>query len=264
MKKIRKMIREWIIQLFIGGEKVVDVLLWNLLSIGNRKECIAPKKCHFLILNDARYLKAGKIAIHSFLARNKEFVAVIHTDAMLLKAVSDFASKSIFKKRIQIVQLNSDVHWTEQKYRLLMSMQHENDLYLDVDTRCNKRIEIGKQVTCFVDEGDLLKQEPYSSILKILPDDSFPEKSRMLNTTFFTWNGQSLPDNSVGLEWFNDISRGATVYSKERLAEQIMVSILVANNFPNYEVLKKFDSSFDRGVIESSYLGATGRFIYRR
>ena len=264
MQKSEKSIREILVHGAIRVEKARDILLWSLLSIGGKRKGKAIRKCNFLILNDPRYLKAGKIAIHSFLARNRDYLAIVHTDVTLYDSVVGLVEKSLFKDRIEIVLSTSDTHWTEQKFRLLMSMQGLSDLYLDVDTRCNKKVKTDEHVTCFVDEGNLLKQEPYSSILGIFPNESFPQRSRMLNTTFFTWNGHTLMDDSQVLELFYKIFRSATAYSKERLAEQITVSILVANNFPNYGALKKIDTSFDRGIIESSYLGATGRFIYRR
>ena len=264
MHKYKKSIREILVQAAIKVEKTRDILLWRILSIGGNREDKGIRRCHFLILNNPRYLKVGKIAIDSFLARNRDYLAIVHTDATLHDSVLELADKSLFKNRIEIVLSTSDTHWTEQKFKLLMSMQGLNDLYLDVDTRCNKRIKTGDQVTCFVDDGNVLKQEPYCSILEILPKESFPQKSRMLNTTFFTWNGQTIADNTQVIELFNKIFHSTAAYSKERLAEQITVSILVANNFQNYGALKKNDTSFDRGIIESSYLGATERFIYRR
>jgi hypothetical protein len=51
---------------------------------------------------------------------------------------------------------------------------------------------------------------------------------------------------------------------KERLIEQMALSIFVQKNNYKYTVLKVKDRSFDGGILESSYLGATGRQIYRR
>jgi hypothetical protein len=264
MKVSNVNIREVAIHLFIRIEKARDIVTWNLLSIQNRNRKEYFTSCHFLILNDSRYLSASEIAIQSFLARNRKYIAIIHTDSKLYDRVQQFAENSIYRKRIDIVNDNSNVHWTEQKFNLLMSMQGKKDLYLDVDTRCNNKIKIGPEVTCFVDEGNILEQHPYTEILQEFPSQDFPKKSRMLNTTFFTWNGHQLPIKYQEFDLYKKIYLNASTFSRERLSEQIAISMLVANNFPEYNGLKRQDRSFDKGVIESSYLGSTGRFIYRR
>jgi hypothetical protein len=189
---------------------------------------------------------------------------VIHTDNELYTNVREFAENSIYRERIEIIQSHAEIHWTEKKYELLMSLQGKKDLYLDVDTRCNNKIDIGNEVTCFVDEGNILEQYPYNEILREFPSVEFPQKSRMLNTTFFTWNGHLLHEKYQDNYLYKKVFLNASAFSKERLSEQIAISMLVTNSFPDYEGLKKQDKSFDKGVIESSYLGATGRFIYRR
>jgi hypothetical protein len=264
MKVSNKIVREFAIQFLIRIEKKRDILVWNILSIRNRKRGDYFGFCHFLILKDPRYLSAGIIAIHSFLARNRKYIAVIHTDNELYAKVKEFAEKSIYRERIEIIQSHAKIHWTEKKYELLMSLQGKKDLYLDVDTRCNNKINIGVEVTCFVDEGKILEQHPYSAILREFSAVDFPNKSQMLNTSFFTWNGHQLPEKYQDSKLYKKVFLSASTFSKERLSEQIALSMLVTSNFPNYEGLKRQDKSFDKGVIESSYLGATGRFIYRR
>jgi hypothetical protein len=264
MKTFNKIVRECAIQFFIKIEKTRDILIWNILSFRNRKQGEKFGLCHFLILKNPIYLNAGIIAIHSFLARNRNYIAVIHTDNELYANVREFAENSIYRERIEIIRSHAEIHWTEKKYELLMSLQGKKDLYLDVDTRCNKKIKIGNEVTCFVDEGNILEQPPYSEILRQFPAVEFPNKSQMLNTSFFTWNGHRLPEKIHGNDLYRELFEVASAFAKERLSEQIAISMLVTNYFPEYEKLKKQDKSFDKGVIESSYLGATGRFIYRR
>jgi hypothetical protein len=231
------------------------------LFLGNNY--LINRKANFLVVKDEKYVSAMQVAVNSFLSHHSDFEALIHTDEDLLKAVEEVVYRSPFSNRISIQIINNHSDWRITKLKLIIDLAGTNEYYLDVDTRTNGKFPYLKKATFFVDEGPIIDLGNFKK-------DSLPimnlnnHKFHMLNTTFFSWGGYNCNNLNEILELFRELENLYKDSNKMRLLEQISLSVFIQKNKIDYDVLKLEDKSFDRGILESSYLGTTGRHIYRR
>ena len=152
-----------------------------------------------------------------------------------------------------------------QKALLLLQLQGTKDIFVDADTRLNGVLKGQDSITVLVREFRLAEQETWLYVCKLLEID--PTKSFMLNTSFLTWSGVHLNvtsdlfhdfyQNYLSLPW-SDISNLFLIQERSltRLVEQFFFSILLSSH--DVDFLKEHDKVADKGVIESTYYGASG------
>ena len=255
---MRRFIRDKAIRFAVLMERIQDQLIWNASNLKQlmfHANLPVNKKANFLVISDERYVKALEVAVNSFLSHHYEFNAIIHTDQKLLEKIKEIVRSSPYFRKIEIRLIGKPEDWRTEKLRIIDEMLGTQDYYLDVDTRTNGRFPFTEEIIFFVDEGLLIK----------ITEADFSETSyNMLNTTFFSWSGITMNKPTGILEIFQTLEKKYKNSEKERLLEQMALSIFIQKNHYEYKVLKSNDKSFDGGILESSYLGTTGRQIYRR
>ena len=239
-------------------------LLMQCFSVKCRRKSFYPQKCHFLVVNNPVYAHLAMYGIASLLYFNREVQVTIHCDSKCYKTLK-WKTGLLFGHRttINIIESkNSDPMY--EKAKLLISLQGTYDYFIDADTRINGLIPDFSKPAVLVREFSLDNHIIWRRISEQLGIDL--QKAEMLNTTFFTWSGKKLAldiqdfeifyHNYLNIDW-NLISRKSSEWNDyKRLVEQFFFSIVLSNS--NYSTLKDQDSVADKGVIESSYFGASG------
>ncbi len=221
--------------------------------------------CHYLVVNDPIYAKLAVYSIASFLFHNRNFKVVIHSDAKCFRALL-WRSRIFFGSKCKVLRVqNSSEDPMYQKALLLLQLQGTKDIFVDADTRFNGVLKGQDSITVLVREFRLEEQETWLYVSKLLEID--PTKSFMLNTSFFTWSGVHLNVTSdlfhdfyqkyLSLPW-SDLSNLFLIQERSltRLVEQFFFSILLSSH--DVDFLKEHDKVADKGVIESTYYGASG------
>jgi len=255
---VKNELRDKVIRLVVKLERIQDKARWklsNFIQLMFNEDISMDKRANFLVVVDERYLDAAEVAVNSFLSHHHDYIAIIHTDKALIMKVESFVAATPFARKIQIRLIDKQQDWRLSKLMIIEEMVGTFDYYLDVDTRSNGKFPNSKQILFFVDEGPTIKGVDLNTV---------KTEYKMLNTTIFSWSGIRPSYPNEIFELFRLLENNFKGTEKERLIEQMALSIFVQENNYKYTVLKVKDHSFDGGILESSYLGATGRQIYRR
>lgn len=220
--------------------------------------------CHFLICHDIKYVNVSKYAIYSFLRYNPDYRLVIHVDKRTFAAVRK-QYKFLLSSCIRVVQdITDDEFPYISKGLLLLRLQGTHDIFLDVDTRTNGKLPRLNKPTALVAEFRFGESKKFSRILKEMGCLQYADKY-LLNVTFVSWGGQDLGlKNEAFLEWSRTyltlkwetfLPINAIPYFK-RFVEQTFFSLVFQES--DWGVMKESDFVGDKGIIESSYFGASG------
>jgi hypothetical protein len=224
----------------------------------------SSKQCHFILLRKKEYVFISKFAIASFLKFNPDYRVIVHCDSL----VEIYARKLQYlfpRSRLSVVVDQPSQGFVYSiKGNFLLRLQGSFDIFLDADTRCNGRLpEIVKPMT-------LVAEFPYYSNRKwaaILRECGLEENIRffLLNVSAVSWAGCHYgvsPEDFADWEkkWFaidwSNILREDQIPYFQRFVEQVFVSNIFQRG--PIQTLKDADFVADKGIIESSYFGATG------
>ena len=221
-------------------------------------------QCHFLICNDTKYIAVSKYAVFSFLRYHPHFKVVIHCDTKTFHETRRFYRRYL-KERISVIQdVEDGVYPFVAKGLLLIRIQGSSDFYLDADTRTNSTIPICDVPTALVAEFSFQDNPSYVLLLEKMNCDD-KSNQYMLNVSFISWGGNSLHlSESEFLEWsdkyrnlnWREITSQDNIEFMQRFVEQVFFSLAFQRD--KWNVLKANDQVADKGVIESTYYGASG------
>lgn len=240
-------------------------LFLHILIVRSRRKSCIENKCHFLVVKQPIYAKLSMYAIASLLYFNPQFEIVIHCDDKCKKSVL-WRCRLLLGSRCNINLIGGVVtDPMRNKALLLLTLQGTDDIFVDADTRFNGKLPRLSQITTLVKEFRMDEKPIWIRICRDIGIDS--GKVEMLNTSFFSWSGHTLDLNYVTFQDFydkfssvhwTDISMEYSIESQslQRLVEQVFFSIVLSGNKTN--ALKNFDTVADKGVIESTYFGASG------
>jgi hypothetical protein len=230
--------------------------LW-LLPKFNRS--VKSTTVHFLVVKDRVYASLLQIAVESLLFHNPRFRVRIHCDEHTYPSVKKKLSLvNIRRPRRVHYSINpDDSHWKTLKFHLLMNLSGTRDLFLDADTRINGNLPPFDSPIFLVAEKKRILNDFKELPLEII--ESGLTSFLMKNTSAFSWGGLTLTSNEKDVAWktYKFVSTSLNSTERSRLAEQISMSIFVEWLGVNVAFLKEEDSQFDKGIVESSYFGAT-------
>lgn len=221
-------------------------------------------RCHFLICKDVRYVSISKYAVLSYLRFNPDSTVIVHCDSLtypLVKKLYRFLPNDL----LEVVEdIPNDKYPYISKGLLLLTLQGTKDVFLDVDTRINGKLPASIKPTTLVAEFQFSESVKFSKILKAMKCTDF-EAKYLLNVTFVSWGGRDLgirynnfldwSDAYMNLPWDSLLAKEAIPYFK-RFVEQTFFSLVFQEE--SWDVLKKSDFVGDKGIVESSYFGASG------
>lgn len=236
-----------------------------ILVLRGRKKKVIESKCHFLIVKEPIYAKLSMYSISSLLYFNPQFQIIIHCDRKCKKAVL-WRCRLLLGSRCKIKLVDesvTDPMWN--KALLILKLQGTNDFFVDADTRFNGKLPQFTQITTLVKEFNMNTRPLWVDICHELGVAA--EKIEMLNTSLFSWSGHTLALNNKHFEKFyknflslpwERISQNYSIEPKSilRLVEQVFLSIELSNRITI--AVKNFDTVADKGLIESTYFGASG------
>ncbi|CAN2170292.1 hypothetical protein MCEMRE182_00033 [Candidatus Nanopelagicaceae bacterium] len=193
---------------------------------------------------------------------------MIHVDIFTEIAVKKSLKRLIKKGVVKVERVNSDSStWQELKLDLVLSMQAENEFFMDADLRWNGKIPPLKDITYFVKEFDFSDREPYRDLSRNR-HWNFGNEISMKNTSFIYWGGYQTTnlDSELIRDVMDSINQicNFEVYFAEykdsllRISEQIALSVLADKLGLEINYLKAEDGFRDGSFVESSYFGATG------
>jgi hypothetical protein len=240
-------------------------LIYHVLKIRTQWRVCPSRTCHFLVIQNPIYGQLFLYAVASLLFHNPDFEVKLHCDSKCYKRIY-MKSQILFGSKVSFVMTdlrNSNPMF--EKAKLLISLQGSSDFFIDADTRINGPLPILSQVSVLVKEFSLAEHSIWKDICNFMEIE--PSELSMLNTTFYTWGGKS---QGIKLQEFSSFYMGflnlnwkalsinnnfdPTKYT--RLVEQFFFSYILSNEKVN--ALKSIDKVADKGVIESSYFGASG------
>ena len=220
--------------------------------------------CHMLVCQRPEYVAIAKFAISSFLYFNPKYKIILHTDEHLNLDARKL-NRYFPESRLSIVQdIPNSGYPYELKGKLLLKMQGTHDIFLDVDTRTNGVLpEIMAPLT-LVAEFRMKDNINFRRILHEL-ELSYLEDYYLLNVSIVSWGGRDYNISSkefeewstkyMEIQWHKFLDSEQIPYFK-RFVEQVFLSIkLQASDF---QILKEKDYVGDKGLVESSYFGASG------
>ena len=229
-----------------------------------RKGVVSGPTCHFLICKDLKYISISKFAIISFIRFHPDYHIKIHCDELTYASVLNLW-KCFPWLEIE-VEIDIEKHLTPyvSKGILLLKLQGSSDSFLDVDTRVNSRIPQFDVPTALVAEHKFSEKEEYESIFRELGIHA-KLGLQMLNVSFVSWGGKNLylsekdfldwSDRYINLPWESLVNK-EQIKHYQRFVEQIFFSLQFQTS--NWRTLKDEDRVSDKGIVESTYFGATG------
>ena len=240
-------------------------LIFQVFAIRMRSEFKTTQICHFLVVKNPIYARISLYAISSLLFFNPNVKVNIHCDKCCFRALNPM-TRLLFGSRVTLIRSDTRHHDPMfEKAKLLVSLQGTSDFFIDADTRINGRLPVFSNIGLLVREFKLSESEVWRELLNRIQAKSLD--GAMLNTTFFTWGNRDL---NLSLQNFTDfyskfmrlnweaISLEFKIVDKQylRLVEQFFFSIELSQQRVLF--LKSEDSVADKGLIESSYYGASG------
>jgi hypothetical protein len=225
-------------------------------------------EAHLLVVKNEIYASIAKICVESFLFFNPNSRVVLHVDSATRVASNKALKKSISRKKVTIVQIDSDsLPWQDSKLDLILSLGDPRKFFMDADLKWNGPISELAGITLFVKEFNFSENAFYAPLTNKDWFSEFPNAT-MKNTSFFYWGGYtpSTEDKEsikVLMELItictNNTSNSADFNEgTKRISEQIALSLLVEKLPAPVFFLKELDGYKDGSFVESSYFGATG------
>ena len=222
-----------------------------------------------MLTRDNRYVDLAEICIHSFLHHHPKATFTLHCDNSTLTYVNSKFHKEIAGGKIQVQLLNieDEKDWQEQKLDLILSMNGTSDVFLDADLRWNGalREENGKALF-LVREFELKDKSPFREILANI--NNLPPNSSMKNVSVFSFGGFQLSNTEFTsvrntMDRYREIVDSPTVGSLDKVAvgrviEQFALSVCSELWSVEIAYVKESDAPMDGGKVESCYFGATG------
>ena len=225
-----------------------------------------PEVAHLLIVKKPIYAGMASICIRSFAYFNPRFSFTIHADEQTKKIIErkTFLIRKMSPKLLRIVLVDDfDRDWQEQKIELLVSLSGKSDIFMDADLRWNKSLPILSQnITFLVEEFEVqLKELNFNPGFDL---KSQPLRFMMKNTSFFSWQSQSVSDSQREsiFEIYRHLknNKGNNPHLDQgHLSEQLTLSLAINEESNQISFLKFEDTQYDGGIVESSYFGASGR-----
>ena len=246
----------------------VLVSWWRNLRIKPTTQEFA-EETHVLVVKKGAYVSIAKICIESFCYFNRNHVVIVHVDDSTSDKVKQSLRGLIRKSRVRISRVHDEEpKWQIQKLNLIISMSGSFSSFMDADLKWNGPLPQIQNVTFFVNEFQLDRDDDYRIKLR----EVFPEKKSlgfMKNTSFFSWGGYrvSLEQKNRIFEIENTLSNSLTgedlLHDQNsglaRMSEQLALSLAVEEMTElKVEYLKSVDGFKDGAFVESSYFGATG------
>ena len=217
-----------------------------------------------LVCRNVEYVKIAKFAISSFLKFNKDYKIVLHADKSLAKSCKRILALFPSSRLELLVDIPSSGYPYEIKGELILKLQGTHDIFLDVDTRTNGPLPQVQSPLTLVAEFRMKDNVNFKRILTELGQEKF-ENCFLLNVTLVCWGGidmkitieefKSWSEDYSSINWEGFLEPDQISYFK-RFVEQIFFSIKFQTG--NFQVLKQSDFVGDKGLVESSYFGASG------
>jgi hypothetical protein len=225
-------------------------------------------EAHLLLVKNEIYAQIAKVCVESFLFYNPNSKVVIHVDNETNAATQRALKKSISKKKVSILQIESETApWQDSKLNLILSLGNPQKFFMDADLKWNGPIGSLNGITLFVNEFAFEENTFYEPITRSNWYSEF-SNSTMKNTSFFYWgNYEPSVDDKKQIESLmnkiklitNDYANSSDFnFSTKRISEQIALSLLVEKLNRTVYFLKDADGFKDGSFVESSYFGATG------
>lgn len=212
-------------------------------------------------------MSAAKYSISSFLKFNSEYQVILHVDQALYPKARILSF--LFGNSVRVIQDQSGlIEPLDAKAKLLIELQGTFDIFVDADTRWNASLKLNESITVMTIEFLLQSDATWKNILSEL--NLKQSDFSMLNTTFFSWRGNDL---GVSYKEYSDwkkawteidwkaLELGTLEITLKRLCEQVFMSYIL--RYKQVVALKDRDAISDGGILESSYLGATGHRFAR-
>ena len=244
-------------------EYVVFSANWYMRIFQHRK-IEKTEVAHLLVVKNKVYAGMASISIRSFAHYNSNYRFIVYVDLRTSKYVRRklLILYMIDRQLVEIQTVDdSEKSWQALKLEIILRMKGTSEIFMDADLRWNGMIPEIQSVTYLVSEFEI----DYNELKSRLKDSSIaPKCVTMKNTSFFSWGNQK-----IDVDTRNLIFELQAIFSTSKvlipglnlnhLSEQLALSIVV-NEF-QYKVhfLKKTDAQYDRGLVESSYFGASGR-----
>lgn len=220
--------------------------------------------CHFLICKDLKYISVSKFAIISFIRFHPDYYVKIHCDESTYATVSNLWKYFPWLKIEVEMDIKNNLTPYVSKGLLILKLQGSADSFLDVDTRVNSRIPKLDVPTVLVAEHCFGEKEEFVGIFREM---GISDKIglQMLNVSFVSWGGKNLnlsekeflewSDRYLNLPWESLVQKKHVKYY-QRFVEQIFFSLHFQTS--HWLTIKEQDRVADKGIIESTYFGATG------
>ena len=257
------------------GKLRTEIWLWRNLSSRKIKSMLVTRKenlkenrnfvFHILAINNTEYYQAAELCIKSLSQYINNPAVILHTDRngeiFFEKIVSNLSKVC----SLQIEVFTKEDTWQESKIRIILKELGQNGVFLDADLYWNGIIPAFTKTTFYVKEIGRLKDNPYRQAI----ESTFPllKSSDMINTSLVflgELSGNLYFENILtqAFEKILDFAKTADLGDQPsqkliRLAEQLAITIAVHSTLSDFQTLKSSDSPFDRGIVESYYLGTT-------
>lgn len=226
-------------------------------------------KAHVMLTRNNRYVDLAEICIHSFFHHHPKAIFTLHCDNSTLTYVNSKFHKEIAEGiiRVQLLNIEDEKDWQEQKLDLILAMNGTSDIFLDADLRWNGALseENGKALF-LVKEFELKDKSPFREVLANF--NNLPPNSSMKNVSVFSFGGYQLSNTEFTsvrntMDRYREIVDSPTVGSLDKVAvgrviEQFALSVCSELWSVAIVYVKEIDAPMDGGKVESCYFGATG------
>lgn len=241
---------------------------FKFTHISNRRSSDSFYVANLLVVKKPIYAKIAKICVESFYYYNPKCKIVVYVDSFTEIEITRKLKRLIRLgvAEIKIIKSHAET-WQELKLELILSMNSENEFFMDADLRWNGPIPSLSSVTYFVKEFEFANIEPYAKIIQ-LPEWKFGKTISMKNTSFVSWGSyRTTTEDKLMIanvmDCITKICSGKNQFldhqnSLIRISEQIALSVLADNIPGKVNYLKSQDGFRDGAFVESSYFGATG------
>lgn len=234
----------------------------------SRKSSQLTYVANLLVVKKPIYARIAKICAESFYHHNPKCKIVMHVDSQTESAVRSRLRNLIKLGVLEVRNVNVEsLSWQELKLELVLSMEDENEFFMDADLRWNGSIPHLGLVTYFVNEFYFDSKSPYIEMIES-PSWKFGQAISMKNTSFISWGSYKISetDRLLVQEVMDYIDQVCTKENRFpqhqssliRISEQIALSVLADNISDQVTYLKSEDGFRDGAFVESSYFGATG------
>jgi hypothetical protein len=225
-----------------------------------------------LVVKNTQYCKFAQISVLSFLYYHKNSTVTIYCDEVTHLSLNKIFKHEIANKNVRVVlEKFKSNDWQGAKIEVIAKLKALTGLYLDADLRFNGPLPAKKQLTFFVKEFELEKQNIFCKLESFWRRMDEKDSHIMINTSIIH-NGKpgynfaaqlhisayNAFECDLQMEFVKlNLSRGekSQVW---RLREQLYLSLIALGANISLEFVKESDSRLDGGIVESTYFGSTG------